>query len=405
VALGKRRPHSLFYPISGRESVARFGTAKVLATTLLGTLDTTALLPVISVYAQAVGADPLQTGIIVGLYSAIHAPANFLFGRIVDRVGRRWPLRFGLLWDAVSLSLYPLATTPLLLALARVSHGLGGGLIGPSTMSLAAETSPPERRGRAMAYYGIVIAIAFIAGPAMEAPVEIRFGIHALFYLLSTLVAIGFVVSLFLQDPPVRPPSPKSDWARAFGYLRQREPLGGYGAIFSLHFLQGTLVAPVVVLIGMNFGVAMRGISLTVLAVASMVAHYFGGTMADRRGSAVPTIIGLVLVATAMALVTLTRNPAVLLGLMALYGTGHGFVFPSASALVTRRADPRIMGLVTGLFYSILVAGVFVGATAMSAVWAVYGIEMAITVSAGFVLPGIVLAGRGLTGVPQAARD
>jgi MFS transporter, DHA1 family, multidrug resistance protein len=385
--------------------VARPATAKVLATTLLGTLDTTALLPVISVYALAIGADPLQTGIIVGLYSAIHAPANFLFGRIVDRVGRRWPLRFGLLWDAVSLSLYPFATTPVLLALVRASHGLGGGLIGPSTMSLAAEGSPPERRGRAMAYYGIVIAIAFIAGPAMEAPVEIRFGIHALFYLLSALVAIGFAISLFLQEPRVRPPSPKSDWARALRYVREREPLGGYGAIFSLHFLQGTLVAPVVVFIGGNFGAAMRGLSLTVLAVASMVAHYFGGTMADRRGSAVPTIIGLVLVAVAMALVPLTRDSAVLLGLMALYGTGHGFVFPSASALVTRRADSRILGLVTGLFYSILVAGVFVGAAAMSAVWAARGIEAAIVASAAFVLPGIVLAGRSLTAVSREASD
>lgn len=378
-------------------------TGKVLATTLLGTLDTTALLPVIAVYALSVGADPLQTGIIVGLYSAVHAPANFLFGRIVDRVGRRWPLRFGLLWDAVSLSLYPLATTPVLLALVRLSHGLGGGLIGPSTMSLAAEGSPPERHGRAMAYYGIVIALAFIVGPAMEAPIELRFGVHFLFYLLSALVLVGFLVSLFVQEPRVSTPSPRSDWVRALRYAKTPEPLGGYAAIFSLHFLQGTLVTPVIVLIGANFGVAMRGISLTVFAIASMVAHYFGGTMADHRGSAAPTIVGLVLAGVAMALVPVISNPVLFLGLMVVYGTGHGFLFPSASALVTRRADSRILGLVTGLFYAVLVAGVFVGASTMSAVWAARGIETAIIVSALFVLPGILLAGRALSGRPLAS--
>lgn len=386
-----------FIPSLGsRRAVARRQTGAVLATTLLGTLDTTALLPVIAVYALSVGADPFQTGVIVGLYSAVHAPANVLFGRIVDRTGRRWPLRFGLLWDAVSISLYALATNPLLLGLVRVSHGVGGGLIGPSTMSLAAESSPPERRGRAMAYYGIVIALAFIVGTAMAVPIELRLGIQSLFYILSGGLVLGFVISLFVREPRPAVPSPHGDWARALRYARGREPLGGYAAIFSLHFLQGTLVALVVVLIELRFGAPMRGISLTTFAIASMAAHYFGGTMADRRGSAVPTMLGLVLVAVAMALLPLVANSAVFLGLMVLYGTGHGFVFPASSALVTRRADPQILGLATGLFYAVLVAGVAVGAPAMGAVWSAGGLGFAITLSAVFVLPGIALAARAL---------
>src|SRR2546428_2332954 len=52
---------------------------------------------------------------------------------------------------------------------------------------------------------------------------------------------------------------------------------------------------------------------------------------------------------------------------MALFGVGHGFVFPSASALVSRGADSQQHGLVTGLFYALLVAGVAVGAPIMAA--------------------------------------
>lgn len=375
--------------------MARRQTATVLATTLLGTLDTTALLPVIAIYAMSVGADLFQTGVIVGLYSAVHAPANFLFGRIVDRTGRRWPLRFGLAWDTVSLVLYAFASTPLLLALVRISHGVGGGFIGPSTMSLAAEAAPPERRGRAMASYGIVIALAFIVGTAMAVPIEVRLGFQALFFILAIALLVGFAISWFVREPPLVP-APRGDWREAFAYARQPEPFGGYAAIFCMHFVQGAFVVLVATLIQDRFGAAMRGASFTVYAIASMIAHYFGGTMADRRGSANPTIIGLVVVGLAMALIPLVDHAAVFLVLMFAFGVGHGFVFPSSSALVTRRAPATVLGLVTGVFYAVLVIGVAVGSPAMGAVAEATNLSLAITLSGIAVLPGIALAARTL---------
>src|SRR2546421_8739766 len=68
-----------------------------------------------------------------------------------------------------------------------------------------------------------------------------------------------------------------------------------------------------------------------------------------------------------MACIPLLRDLPTLLVLMALFGVGHGFIFPSASALVSRGADPQQHGLVTGLFYALLVAGVAVGAPIMAA--------------------------------------
>ena len=375
--------------------MARWQTATVLATTLLGTLDTTALLPVIAVYAALIGADLFQTGVIIGLYSAVHAPANFLFGRIVDRTGRRWPLRFGLAWDAVSLVLYAFASTPLLLALVRISHGIGGGFIGPSTMSLAAEGAPPERRGRAMASYGIVIALAFIVGTAMAVPIEIRFGYDALFFILAIALVIGFLISWFVREPPIVP-APRGDWREALAYARKPEPFAGYAAIFCLHFVQGAFVVLVATLIQDRFGAAMRGASFTVYAVASMIAHYFGGTMADRRGSAVPTMLGLVVIGVAMALIPLIDHAAVFLALMFSFGVGHGFVFPSSSALVTRRAPATTLGLVTGLFYAVLVSSVAVGAPAMGAVAEATNLSLAISLSGLAALPGLALAARAL---------
>src|SRR2546427_3574462 len=64
--------------------MARRRTLNLLAATMLGTMDSNALVPVIALYAQHVGAALVTIGIIVGLFSAVHAPANLFFGRIAD---------------------------------------------------------------------------------------------------------------------------------------------------------------------------------------------------------------------------------------------------------------------------------------------------------------------------------
>src|SRR5207245_3599596 len=101
----------------------------------------------------------------VGLFSLVHAPANLFFGRVADRIGRKLPLEIGLLRDSVSLFLYAFATTPLLLALVRISHGVGSGFVGPSSMALMADTSTSERKGRATPSHAMSPGLAVGTGP------------------------------------------------------------------------------------------------------------------------------------------------------------------------------------------------------------------------------------------------
>src|SRR6266508_2212063 len=321
--------------------MARRTTANVLAATMLGTMDSNALVPIIALYAQHVGADLVTTGIIVGLFSAVHAPANLFFGRIADRFGRKLPLQAGLLWDAVSLFLYSLATTPLLLALVRVSHGIGSGLVGPSSMALVADTSTRERKGRAMGLYGMALALALV---------------------------VGFVIALPIREPPQAPAKPLP-WRRLLRYARNPAPAAGYAAMFSLYFILGAFVTlvPFHLQRELGYGPLAVGLSFTAFAVLSLLLHYPAGVLADRFGSATTALVGLIAVALAMTLIPLLRDLTTLLVLMAIFGVGHGFVFPSASSLVTRGADPEQHGLVTGLLYALLVAGVAVGAPVMAA--------------------------------------
>lgn len=380
-----------------REPMARRSTPFVLGATMLGTMDSNALVPIIALYAQHVGADLLMTGIIVGLFSAVHAPANLLFGRIADRFGRKLPLEVGLLWDSISLFLYSIATTPLLLAAVRVSHGIGSGLVGPSSMALIADTSTPERKGRAMGLYGMALALAVVIGFGIAGPIVDRLGYATLFYILSGGVLIGLLISLGVREPTqaIERPLP---WSRLLRYAIRPAPAAGYASIFTLYFILGAFVTlvPFHLQQELGYGVLAVGLSFTSFAILSLLLHYPAGILADRFGSALTALIGLVAVALAMALIPLVKDLPSLLGLMALFGVGHGFVFPSASALVTRGSDPQQHGLVTGLLYALLVAGVAIGAPTMAIVAASSDYGFGIWASSWIALIGIAFLARSL---------
>jgi predicted MFS family arabinose efflux permease len=69
-------------------------------------------------------------------------------------------------------------------------------------------------------------------------------------------------------------------------------------------------------------------------------------------------------------------------------------VFPSASALVTRGADPEQHGVVTGLLYAVLVTGVAAGALAMAVVASLTNFGFGIWASAWIALIGLAFLAR-----------
>ena len=376
---------------------------KVLFATLVGTMDNNALIPVITFYALALGADPLMAGLIVGAYSFVHIPANVVFGRLADRLGRKRPLVFGLLWDAVSLALYAIASSPIALLLVRLSHGLGGGFVGPASMALVSDRADPARKGRAFALYGISIAVAVILGFAFAGIASARNALQPMFFGLSFALWAGALVASRIRETRAAGGIPAFDLAAFLRFLRYRGAVGGYAAIFALYFLLGALIVlaplefdgPPIGLTASTFA-----ISLLVFAIVSVAVHYPSGLLSDRYGPHVPCAAGLISVSAAMALLPSASSFGVLLALMAMFGLGHGLIFPSSSALATRHARRDSLGLATGVYYAILVTGVAVGAPLAGAIatgWTAatgFLVSAAVSVIALFMLVPAAFAAR-----------
>ncbi|MCK4863179.1 MAG: MFS transporter [Dehalococcoidales bacterium] len=365
--------------------------------TFIGFLDTHLLIPVMALYAYELGAGIGIVGLIIGLYSIINTPANVFLGRLVDRIGYRLPLVAGLIGDAVSMFLYTLCRMPFHLALVRLLHGMSGGMVGPSTMSAIVHHGGEERRGRAMAVYGMSMGAATLVGYGLSGFIASRFGFKVVFWLGGALLVMGAALALWLpgsgrRDTTGLKKSPGGGWQKVKELLRRRGLISPYCTIFAQYFSFGGVVTLLPLYLKDRGMEAFHvGILLAVFAVLFIILQMPVGNLSDRIGRA-----GLIKTGLALGIVSLVLLPwmtvfPLLIVVMALYGAAYGMIFPSVSAMVADHTAAEERGLGTGIFHALLTAGVAIGAPVIGWAGGVVGVERGLILSAGVMVLTLIV--------------
>ncbi len=95
------------------------------------------------------------------------------------------------------------ATSLSMLIFARVLQGAGGGALQPIAQSVLLESFPPEKRGQAMAVYGLGIVVAPIIGPTLGGWITDNYSWRWIFYINVPVGALAiFMANAFVADPP-----------------------------------------------------------------------------------------------------------------------------------------------------------------------------------------------------------
>lgn len=338
------------------------------AITFLAFFDTFAFLPTVGPRAEALGADPVLVGAIIGAYSLTNLAMNPVAGVLIDRFGRRRLLRIGLALVVLAILVYPLAATPGQLLVLRLAHGLGGGIVVPAVFTLVADLTSTDRRGRAMGRTGAAIGTAAIVGPPVAGVVQQAAGFAGVALVVAAALTVGLALALTAipESAPARsadpaPLAPATEPAPEFVDLRRlvRAGLAVFAFTFALGGLTGFLPfrvadlggAPSVTggLLGL-FAVVAAGLMLSPLA-----------DQARHASAATPLVGGLVLVATAMGVLAVAPSiPTVALA-CAVFGTGYALVFPTAATEASDVGSDRRRGRAFGIFHAAFSLGFVVG--------------------------------------------
>ncbi len=177
--------------------------ASVMLATFMEVLDTSVANVALPHIGGNLSASPEESTWVLTSYlvsNAIILPATNWLGRYFGRK-RFLVLCIGIF--TLSSALCGAAASLGMLVVARILQGAGGGALQPIAQSVLLESFPPEKRGSAMAVYGLGIVVAPIIGPTLGGWITDNYSWRWIFYIN---VPIGILAALmansFVEDPP-----------------------------------------------------------------------------------------------------------------------------------------------------------------------------------------------------------
>src|SRR5258705_1979063 len=95
------------------------------------------------------------------------------------------------------------ATSLGMLIIARIAQGAGGGALQPIAQAVLMESFPVEKRGSAMAVFGLGVVVAPIIGPTLGGWITDNYSWRWIFYINVPIGILAvFMANTFIEDPP-----------------------------------------------------------------------------------------------------------------------------------------------------------------------------------------------------------
>lgn len=355
-----------------------------------------ALLPVYLVVV--LGASVATVGLIEGAAEATAQIVKVFSGTLSDRLGHRKLLAvigYGL--GALSKPLFPLATTPNLVFVARFSDRIGKGVRGAPRDALVADLTPASLRGAAFGLRQSLDTIGAFAGPLLAIALMASSGDnYRLVFWLAVVPAIAAVAVLVLG---VKEPSASHEPAARVRPLPRWRDLARFDAFYWLLvavytlFTLARLSEALLVLRAADVGLApaLTPLVLVTMSVVFALSAYPAGALSDRLGRRRLLGVGLGTLVVANLALAGASNVAGTLAGAAIWGLHMGLTQGVFAALVADAADPGRRGTAFGVFNlagGLATLGAGVGAGLL---WDRYG------------APATFLAGAGLAAVATLA--
>ena len=175
----------------------------VMSATFMEVLDTSISNVALPHIGGSLAATTEESTWMVTSYLVSNAIVLPLTGWISATFGRKNFLLVCILIFTIASGLSGAAQSLDQLILFRILQGLGGGAMQPTAQAILFESFPPEKRGMAMAFYGMGIVVAPILGPIVGGWLTDNYSWRWTFYINLPVGAVAaFLVWNILEDPP-----------------------------------------------------------------------------------------------------------------------------------------------------------------------------------------------------------
>lgn len=355
-------------------------------------------LPVMSTYAESLGASAFLTGLAVGMYSLSNTFGNIISGFLTDRKGPFVILVIGLLTTGISLTLYNLVADPIFLLIVRFLHGLVAGFIVPAAFTFLANATAQEKRGKGSAITGAFVGIAAIIGPAFSGILASRTSVPFVFNVTACFMLVLGILAFFLlkSSKAKKEETTASKHVPISVFFNNSGTLKAFSGAFFLMFSQGVIayLLPLKVQ-SLGFDSRISGTLMSVFGIVAVLVFILPTNRIFDKVAPIKTLaLGISLMGISQILISQADSSTLLYMAMVCYGFGFGFLFPSVNSLLIDSTTVEIRGKAYGYFYAFFSLGVVLGSSLLG--W------LSLSMTNGFIFTGIVLlCFAGLTLIPN----
>ena len=349
----------------------------IFITVLIDLIGFGMIIPLHTYVSRQFGADALDIGILMAIYSAMQFLFAPVWGRLSDRFGRRPVILISLLLAGVSHLLFAFATTYWALFLARALAGVFGGNIS-TAMAYMADVSENRDRTKSMGLIGAAFGIGFVLGPFFggilakvgeslgSAP---PYGHSFAAVAAGTICIVNFLVAIFVLKESLKPEDRQvvkreSRVLRVF-YILKQPHIGSLVAIyFLLSFAMANMEASLFLFVQDKFGWGLATASYGFAYVGIVMAVVQGGLLrrwVPKYGE--KKLFGFGVLCALVGYLGIAYSPDLLtMGItVTIFGLGVGLANPCLTSNISLLAQKSEQGEVMGVNQSMAALARIVG--------------------------------------------
>ncbi|WP_066254738.1 MFS transporter [Neobacillus drentensis] len=320
------------------------------------------IIPVLPFYAEEIGANPTELGLLMAVYSLMQFIFAPMWGHVSDRIGRKPVMMIGIAGLGLSFLIQAMSTELWMLFAARIIGGILSSANMPTAMAYVADITTEENRGKGMGIVGAATGLGFVFGPAIGG-IFSSFSLNMPFFLASgssfiTLILVFLLLKESKQNKEIVSKE-KFSFGKAFS-----------GAVTVLYLVQLLISLS---LSGLEatfayFAAKKAGLDATQLGYIFMIMGFGSalvqgglvGRMTKKYGEKIVIQLGIIVSALGFGLILLVNNFATAALFLTIFGLGNGVIRPSVSSLITKTSNAGY-GSSTGLLSSFDSLGRIIG--------------------------------------------
>ncbi|HZP34860.1 MAG TPA: MFS transporter [Methylomirabilota bacterium] len=290
----------------------------------------------------ALGGSHTEVGLLfstTGVVSMLLRPA---VGGWIDRYGFRPVMLPGAGFLVATLLLLPLAATPTSLIVLMGGIGLGNSVVSTGAGVLAAQASPPARRGEALGLYYVATSMSFSLGPPIGLALYAGGGL-ARCVLVATAIGLGtgLLVLRARGAGPAAGAAPRLQWIN-------RRALPAAATLVSTNVGYTSIYAFLPLYAIATGGAGDLTWFYALFSACIVLGRLALARLSDRVGRA--QVIGPAIAASgaAYALLSLPPRPTSLAAAAILHGAGVAMLYPTLLAQLVDRTPERERGSAIG---------------------------------------------------------